>query len=149
MVLESRATVRALASAHQVCPYYLSQELARWSDVVIGDYNYFFDGSALLHGLTQAQQWRVAVLVDEAHNLVERGRKMYSAELQQSSLRAARLNAPAALKKPLTKLHRCFAALSKDQAEPYQVYAAIPPSLLARVGRNRPHRNLVTAARAG
>ena len=126
-----RASVRAVALAHQVCPYYLSQELARWSDVVIGDYNYFFDGSALLHGLTQAQQWRVAVLVDEAHNLVERGRKMYSAELQQSSLRAARQSAPAALKKPLAKLHRCVTALSKDQAEPYQVYAAIPPSLLA------------------
>jgi len=125
-----RANVRTLALAHQVCPYYLSQELARWSDVVIGDYNYFFDGSALLHGLTKAQQWRVAVLVDEAHNPVERGRKMYSADLQQGTLNAARHSAPAALKKPLDKLHRCFNALSKTQAEPYQVYEAIPPPLL-------------------
>ncbi len=125
-----RASVRNVALAHQICPYYLSQELARWSDVVIGDYNYFFDGSALLHGLTQAQQWRVAVLVDEAHNLVERGRKMYSADLQQSSLQAARYSAPAALKKPLDKLQRCLNALSKAQAEPYQVYNAIPLTLL-------------------
>ena len=128
-----RASVRAVALAHQVCPYYLSQELTRWSDVVIGDYNYFFDGSALLHGLTQAQQWRVAVLVDEAHNLVERGRKMYSAELQQSSLQAARHSAPAALKKPLDKLQRCFNALSKTQAEPYLVYDAIPATLLSKL----------------
>ena len=125
-----RVTVRAVALEHQVCPYYLSQELARWSDVVIGDYNYFFDGAALLYSLTQAQHWRVAVLVDEAHNLVERGRKMYSADLQQSSLRAARHSAPSALKKPLDKLHRSIKALSKTQAEPYQVYAAIPPPLL-------------------
>ncbi|MDP9108641.1 MAG: ATP-dependent DNA helicase, partial [Pseudomonadota bacterium] len=65
-----RASLREIALAHQVCPYYLSQELVRWSDVVIGDYNYYFDCSALLHGMTQQNQWRVAVLVDEAHNLL-------------------------------------------------------------------------------
>ena len=77
-----QAQVRKVALQHQVCPYYLSQELARWADVVVGDYNYYFDLGGLLHGLAQANQWRTALLVDEAHNLVERGRKMYTAELQ-------------------------------------------------------------------
>ena len=128
-----RARVRELALAHQICPYYLSLELARWSDVVVGDYNYFFDLSALLHGLTQANEWRVALLVDEAHNLVERGRKMYSADLAQARLQAARRSAPAALIKPLDRLHRAFNALSKAQAEPYAVYPAMPAPLLAAV----------------
>ena len=56
-------------------PYYLSQEMARWADVVVADYNYYFDFSALLFGLAQANNWKVAVLVDEVHNLVERGGK--------------------------------------------------------------------------
>lgn len=68
----NQAGVREAALLHQVCPYYLSQELARWADVVIADYNYYFDLSALLFGLGQLNQWRVAVLVDEAHNMVER-----------------------------------------------------------------------------
>ena len=40
--------LRDVAARHQVCPYYLAQELTRWSDVVVGDYNYWFDGSAML-----------------------------------------------------------------------------------------------------
>ncbi|WP_409520780.1 DEAD/DEAH box helicase, partial [Pseudomonas sp.] len=84
--LLDRATLRDVALAHQVCPYYLGQEMARWVDVLVADYNYYFDAHALLFGLTQANQWRVAVLVDEAHNLVERGRGMYSASLDQGQL---------------------------------------------------------------
>ncbi|MBX3619239.1 MAG: ATP-dependent DNA helicase [Rhizobacter sp.] len=121
-----RATLREVALAHQVCPYYLSQELVRWADVVVGDYNYFFDVSALLHGLTQAQQWRVSVLVDEAHNLLERARKMYTAELEPYGFKAMRKQAPAALKGPLDRLHRAWNALAKAQSEPYAVHAAVP-----------------------
>ena len=54
--------VRATALEHDVCPYYLSQELIRWSDVVVGDYNYYYDATAMLHGLTQADQWKGAGL---------------------------------------------------------------------------------------
>jgi DNA excision repair protein ERCC-2 len=75
----TRESLREIALAHSVCPYYLSQELARWSDVIVGDYNHFFDSSALLHGLTLANAWRAGVLVDEAHNLVDRARALYSA----------------------------------------------------------------------
>ncbi|WP_349744239.1 ATP-dependent DNA helicase [Roseateles cavernae] len=130
-----QARVRELALQHQVCPYYLSQELARWADVVIGDYNYYFDLGALLHGLAQANQWRVGLLVDEAHNLVERGRKMYTAELLPDSLAQARRSPAArahpALKKALDKLARAWRALDKAQAEPYRVYEAMPDPLLS------------------
>lgn len=125
--------VRAAARAHQVCPYYLSQELIRWSDVVVGDYNYYYDATAMLHALTQAHQWKVAVLVDEAHNLVDRARRMYTGELNQLGLAAARQAAPKALKKPLDGLQRSWTALNKKQAEPYQAYDEAPAGVLAAV----------------
>ncbi|CAN7447071.1 ATP-dependent DNA helicase [Acidovorax sp. LjRoot129] len=129
-----QAQVRSVALAHRVCPYYLSQELARWADVVVGDYNYYFDFGGLLHGLTQANQWRAALLVDEAHNLVERGRKMYSAELRPDALAAARTSPAAArhpaVKKALDKVRRCWVAVDKAQAADYAVYDAFPEALL-------------------
>ena len=112
--LLDKEALRNIALAHDVCPYYLSQDLVRWSDVVVGDYNYYFDSSALLHSLTVGNQWRVSVLVDEAHNLVDRARKMYSAELDQADLAAVRLSASPALKKPLDRLHRVWSDLQKD-----------------------------------
>ncbi|OOV90547.1 ATP-dependent DNA helicase [Pseudomonas sp. MF4836] len=122
--------LRQIALAHEVCPYYLSQEMARWSDLVVADYNYYFDFSALLFGLAQANQWTVAVLVDEAHNLVERGRSMYSASLDQYQMNTVRAAAPEALKKPLQRLNREWNALHKEQLAPYQAYAQAPAALL-------------------
>lgn len=121
-----KAALRTVALDHRVCPYYLSQDLARWSDVVVGDYNYYFDSSALLHGLATANQWRVAVLVDEAHNLIERARKMYTAELDQTAFHFLRQSAPAALKKGFDRLQRQWNALTKDQEDDYQVYPEVP-----------------------
>jgi DNA excision repair protein ERCC-2 len=121
-----RGALRSVALEHAVCPYYLAQDLVRWSDLIIGDYNYYFDSSAMLYSMTLANQWRVAVLVDEAHNLIERGRKMYSAELDHDSLKRLRLLAPASLRKGLDKLARCWTALRKECVEPYQVLPALP-----------------------
>jgi len=125
-----KTAVREIALAHQVCPYYLSQEMVRWSDVVVGDYNYYFDVSAMLYALTENYQWQVGILVDEAHNLVERGRKMYSAELNQVTLKFLREQAPAALKGPLNRLNRSWNALYKEQASTYKTYLAIPDEFL-------------------
>jgi DNA excision repair protein ERCC-2 len=121
-----KATVREVALQHQVCPYYLSQELARWADVIVGDYNYLFDLGGLLMGLTLARGSRVGVLVDEAHNLLERARMMYSADLDQAALKAVRRSAPASLKGPLTRLNKAWSAWAREQATPYQVHAAVP-----------------------
>lgn len=126
-----QAGLRDIALTHQVCPYYLGQELARWSDVVIGDYNYYFDLSAMLFGLTVANQWRVGVLVDEAHNLVERARGMYSAEIDQAAFKALRRSAPTALKTPLARIDRQWNALNREQGGEYCVLDTPPAKLLA------------------
>jgi Rad3-related DNA helicase len=122
--LDQRA-VREVALEHQICPYYLSQELCRWSDVVVCDYNYYFDMTALLFGLTVLNDWRVTLLVDEAHNLVERGRGMYTAELDQSRFNDLRKIAPSGLKSALDRVGRHWNQLHRDQEAPYQVYPAI------------------------
>ncbi len=130
-----QARVREVALQHDICPYYLSQELARWADVVVGDYNYYFDLGGLLHGLAQANQWRTALLVDEAHNLVERGRKMFTAELHPAALAQARSSPTAAqhapVKKALDKVRRAWVALDKAHPAPYTVLEAFPDKLLA------------------
>ena len=132
--LLDKEALRTVALAHDVCPYYLSQDLVRWSDVVVGDYNYYFDVSALLHGLTVANGWRVGVLVDEAHNLVDRARQMYSAELDQAQLAGVRQSAAPALKKPLDRLHRVWRDLAKDPQhapdQAYQVRSSLPDKFL-------------------
>lgn len=128
--LLDQRNLRDVALAHDVCPYYLSQEMARWADLVVADYNYYFDFGAMLFGLAQLNQWRAAVLVDEAHNLVERARSMYSASLDQYSLKTLRESAPEPLKKPLQRLNREWNALHKDQLASYQAYATRPEKLL-------------------
>lgn len=125
-----QAALREVALAHQVCPYYLSQELARWADAVVGDYNYYFDISALLYGLTLNNDWRVSVLVDEAHNLLERARGMYSAELDQRAFAGLGSKAPAPLKRPLGRVQRCWNDLHREQLVDYQVQPELPLKLL-------------------
>ena len=128
LAMLDKAALREVALAHRVCPYYLASELARWADVVVGDYNYYFDISAMLYGLTVANDWKVNVLVDEAHNMVARARQMYSAQLAQADLKALRKGAPEILKKPLARLARQWKPLEPEGA--YQVHGAIPEKFL-------------------
>jgi DNA excision repair protein ERCC-2 len=129
--IQDRAAIREIGRQHAVCPYYLSQELARWADVIVADYNYYLDLSALLYALTLANQWKVAVLIDEAHNLVERGRAMFSAQLDRAMLVAARRPAPGAIKRKLDKVMRHWDAMvaAQNHAE-YRVYESVPAQLL-------------------
>jgi Rad3-related DNA helicase len=128
-----RATLRTIALAHDVCPYYLAQELVRWSDVVIGDYNYWFDLNAMLHGMSQTLQWKVGVLVDEAHNLVDRARKMFSAELVEGRLADVRRTAPKALGGVLARLAREWKDLRSGSSAEYEVIEQVPASFTTAV----------------
>ena len=124
-----RQQLRAVALAHQVCPYYLGTEMAKWCDVIVGDYNYYFDLNAMLYGLAVSNDWKIGVLVDEAHNMVARARAMYSAQLSHVQFKVVRRHAPAALKKALDRLQRQWQQLEKNAAyQPgaYVVLAALP-----------------------
>ncbi|MCW5654508.1 ATP-dependent DNA helicase [Hydrogenophaga sp.] len=131
-----KATLREVAARHAVCPYYLGQEMLRWSDVAVGDYNHFFDIGAHACSLTVNEGQRVGLLVDEAHNLIERARAMYSAELRPAGFRAARAAAPAALKKPMDRLHRQWARLARDQTQDHEVLTDLPRSFIDALRRH-------------
>ncbi len=105
----TRPVVEEIAQQHQVCPFELSLDLSSWVEAVICDYNYVFDPKAYLRRHFGEEQGDYAFLVDEAHNLVERGREMFSAELTSGEIQAARR----AMK---GKLPACAKALNKVSA---------------------------------
>jgi DNA excision repair protein ERCC-2 len=82
----TRQAIEKIAAAHRVCPFELTLELINWSDGVICDYNYAFAPGVLLQQLFGEKGGAHAVLVDEAHNLVDRSREMFSARLDKSAI---------------------------------------------------------------
>ena len=129
-----RPAVRRVALAHAVCPYFLAQELVRWSDVVIGDYNHYFDSSAFLYALMKDEDWQVALLVDEAHNLLSRARAMYTAELDGDVLARVCNSAPVSLQHALRPVERAWRSLCEPAANgsalaTYRLHPTIDESL--------------------
>ena len=127
--------LRSLALAQGICPYYLGHEMLRWSDVVVADYNYYFDRSAMLHAMATDNPWRVTVLVDEAHNLVSRARSMYSSDLGHAETLAVRGQLPGALRARVDELLNQWQLLHDAQARaaPQQTWSqldAVPEAWL-------------------
>lgn len=82
--LMPRPVVEQYARKHRVCPFEFSLDLAYAADAVICDYNYIFDPRVALKRQYGEQKRMTALLIDEAHNLVDRGRDMYSAAINKS-----------------------------------------------------------------
>ncbi|MBQ7676786.1 MAG: ATP-dependent DNA helicase, partial [Lachnospiraceae bacterium] len=80
--LFDRDSILAFADERMVCPFELSLDLSTWCDCIVGDYNYVFDPNVYLKRFfAEGGGENYVFLVDEAHNLVERAREMYSASL--------------------------------------------------------------------
>lgn len=77
----SRTLIEEYARKHLVCPFEFSLDLANWSDGIICDYNYIFDPRVYLKRFFLDPKNEYIFLIDEAHNLVDRAREMFSAEL--------------------------------------------------------------------
>ncbi|MCT2535332.1 ATP-dependent DNA helicase [Aquibacillus koreensis] len=80
-----RTVIERYARKHRLCPFEYSIELAYAVDAVICDYNYIFDPRVSLKRLLEDQKKKTTILVDEAHNLVDRAREMYSAVIHKSN----------------------------------------------------------------
>lgn len=84
-----RAALAEAAKTFSVCPFELGLDLSEWCDVIIGDYNYLFDPTVRLRRFFDGKgDW--IFLIDEAHNLPDRARTMYSASFSKSSLTEAK-----------------------------------------------------------
>lgn len=150
-----RSSIAAAAETYRVCPYELSLDLSLFCDCVIGDYNYAFDPASSLKRFFGGEGGDYALLIDEAHNLVDRGREMYSAALRKSdflSLKRRIGSSAPALSTALGRMNRAFLAVKKscleDAAshtrlaartlpEKVQVYtaSALPESLVKEAAR--------------
>ena len=87
-----RDTLEAYGEKYNVCPFELGLDVSTFADAMVGDYNYLFDPHARLKRFFAEGKSgeRYLFLVDEAHNLVDRGRDMFSAALSGEELRAFR-----------------------------------------------------------
>ena len=124
----SREVLRAHAEKWQVCPFEMCLDLSVWVDGVICDYNYAFDPNVhLKRFFGENISGDYIFLIDEAHNLVERGREMYSAEISRQTLFTLRKK----IRKHFPKLARALDKASRQMLEleedlkasqnPYQV----------------------------
>lgn len=118
--LIGRETLTAYARKHTVCPFEMSLDTACACDAVICDYNYVFDPRVSLKRLQEEGKRETVLLVDEAHNLVDRGREMFSADLRKSPFlqlqrRCKGVNAP--LGAAAKAVNALFIELRKAAAE--------------------------------
>ena len=83
----NREILEEQAKKWKVCPHEMSLDVSTWVDAVICDYNYVFDPNAHLRRFFgEGMKGEYIFLIDEAHNLVERGREMYSASICKEDL---------------------------------------------------------------
>lgn len=80
----SSEQIKVLSDKYTICPFELALDLTSFSDVVICDYNYVFDPKVYLKRFFENKKTDFTFLIDEGHNLVDRGRGMYSSELRKS-----------------------------------------------------------------
>lgn len=113
-----RTVIAEQAQKFRVCPFELSLDAAVWCDSVICDYNYVFDPNAhLKRFFSEGVGGSYIFLIDEAHNLVERGREMYSAELyKEDFLDVKKIVKPFSrkLSRRLEEVNKLFLALKRE-----------------------------------
>jgi DNA excision repair protein ERCC-2 len=85
-----RETVLDYSRKHNVCPFEYQLDISLFSDVIICDYNYVFDPQVYLKRFFDMEKGDYVFLIDEAHNLVDRSREMFSAVLEKAALLNAR-----------------------------------------------------------
>lgn len=124
----SREVLEEQAKKYMVCPFEMSLDVSNWADAVICDYNYAFDPQAhLKRFFSESGKGEYLFLIDEAHNLVERGREMYSASLYKEDLLEVRKLVKAEdpkLAKRLSECNQQFLEL-KRECEHYQILKSV------------------------
>lgn len=112
----------------QVCPFELSLDVAAWVDGVICDYNYVFDPRAhLKRFFGDGVKGEYLFLIDEAHNLVERGREMYSAVLVKEEFLEVKRAVKGHSKKLERMLEKCNKVMLgwKRECETYELLSGV------------------------
>ncbi len=109
----TRQVLETASREHRVCPFELSLDLSSWVDVVVCDYNYVFDPKVYLRRHFSDEPGDYGFLVDEAHNLVDRAREMFSADLDTHEILEVRRGLKQAVPRCGKALSRLSAAMRK------------------------------------
>lgn len=124
----NREILEEQAKKWRVCPHEMSLDVSEWVDAVVCDYNYVFDPNAHLRRFFgEGNKGEYLFLVDEAHNLVERGRAMYSAELYKEDILKIKRQVKHKDPKLTKRLEECNKQLLalKRECDGYQVLNSV------------------------
>ena len=124
----TRERMLAQAEKYQVCPFEMSLDASLYADIIICDYNYVFDPNGYLkRGFSEEEKGDYIFLVDEAHNLVERGREMYSAVLVKEEILTVKKLVRGKDRKLEAALEKCNRQMLewKRECETYTIYESI------------------------
>ncbi len=114
----TRPVLEAQAKKWQVCPFEMGMDVSFWADAVICDYNYIFDPRAKLKRFFgEGAKGRYLFLIDEAHNLVDRGREMFSASLYKEDFLALRKEMQPRSRRIARALGRCNSWMLEKKKE--------------------------------
>jgi len=119
----TREIIEIYAKKHTVCPFEFSLDLAYVVDGIICDYNYVFDPRVSLKRLLEEQKKSTVLLVDEAHNLVDRGREMFSSSLNKEvflQLKKENKGVNKSLFDAASKLNAWFLSLKKGNPDKHE-----------------------------
>lgn len=105
----TREKIEEYAKKEKLCPFELSLDLSLWCDLIICDYNYAFDPRARLKRFFEDDVGNNVLLVDEGHNLVDRSRSMFSAEIYKDKI----LKASKVIKGKAPNLFKALNAINK------------------------------------
>lgn len=112
----TREVIETYAKKHTLCPFELSLDVSLWCDVIIGDYNYLFDPTVYLRRFFEEEKNEDNIfLIDEAHNLVNRSREMYSAELSYRGAKNVYTIVPKEFKKLRRRINKLLKEFDKIQ----------------------------------
>ncbi|HTK97406.1 MAG TPA: ATP-dependent DNA helicase [Pseudomonadales bacterium] len=133
----TRAAIETVARTHHVCPFELSLDAAVWSDIVICDYNYVFDPVVRLKRLAGITADRIALLIDEAHQLAERVRDALSTVFARDAISRAlgelsgdAAKCAAALDRRILELRRQTTRAHDLDRDAFECRLDLPESLL-------------------
>lgn len=115
----TREKIEEYSREYEICPFEFSLEISKWCDVIIGDYNYVFDPRVYLRRFFDESIEEYIFLVDEAHNLVSRGREMFSAKIYKKKILSIKklLKGEKKLIKYLNKINNYLTSLRKEGEE--------------------------------
>ena len=117
--LYTREFIEELGRKHELCPFELSLDLAYMSDIVICDYNYYFDPRVALQREDVFNKDKDILLIDEAHNLEDRTRNMYSPAIVKEEFYEVykMMKAEKSLSKELFNINKKFIDIKKSLKE--------------------------------